>query len=94
MSRDWSKTGEDPEARQVGRGQPLSLRPEGPVTPEELVEALDGVGFPASRPDLVDFARAGNARAPVIETLMNLPERRYRSLADVEREFAHREAAK
>ncbi|OZB83911.1 DUF2795 domain-containing protein [Microbacterium sp. 13-71-7] len=44
---------------------------------------LSGVGFPASREDLVAAARDAAAADVIVDALAALPERSYEDLADV-----------
>ena len=49
----------------------------------ELQALLEGVDLPAGRRELVDYARAQNARSELAGLLERLPERKYRSLDEV-----------
>ncbi|MBA7465530.1 hypothetical protein ES707_00700 [subsurface metagenome] len=49
------------------------------VTASRVHEYLRDVAYPASRQDLIDYARQGNAPDEIVRTLERLPERRYAS---------------
>ena len=47
------------------------------VTASRVHEYLSEVAYPASRQDLIDYARQNNAPDEIVRTLEQLPERRY-----------------
>ncbi len=49
------------------------------VTASRILEYLSDVAYPASREDLIDYARGANAPDEIVEALERLPERRYAS---------------
>ncbi|WP_292727226.1 DUF2795 domain-containing protein [Methanoculleus sp.] len=49
------------------------------VTASRVHEYLSDVVYPATRQDLVDYARQNNAPDEIVRTLERLPERRYAS---------------
>jgi hypothetical protein len=57
------------------------------ASPAQIAEALKGIDFPKSKPELVEYARprAKEQNNPdVVEVLQSLPDREYGSMADVE----------
>lgn len=52
----------------------------------DVTSALRGIDFPASKEDLITYVHEVRDRAQaVLEILHQLPERRYNSMADVEK---------
>ena len=56
----------------------------GGKSPFTVLHFLLGVNFPASREQLVEHARKRSASGDIIGLLQQLPNRRYRGMADVE----------
>jgi hypothetical protein len=54
----------------------------------ELHEYLDGVAYPASRADLVSYARERGAGEDVLRRLRNMDDRRYESQEAVDAAFS------
>ncbi|HET6522284.1 MAG TPA: DUF2795 domain-containing protein [Geminicoccaceae bacterium] len=54
-------------------------------SPATIPHHLGGVDFPARKRDLVDHARRKDADEAVIEVPGRLPDREYRSMADVQK---------
>lgn len=49
------------------------------VTAGRVHEYLSDVAYPATRDDLIDYAREAGAPDEIVQTLERLPERRYAS---------------
>ncbi len=58
------------------------------VSPMEIQKHLKDVDYPASRKDLIDKASSSGADEKIIDTLKELPARRYDSPADVTKHVA------
>ena len=56
------------------------------VNPIELQKALGGMDYPASRDELVKHAQSKNAADDVLSALKDLPDRKYKTPADVNKE--------
>ncbi|HIJ63714.1 MAG TPA: DUF2795 domain-containing protein [Rhodospirillaceae bacterium] len=48
-----------------------------------IAQALSGIDFPANKNDLIEHARRNNADKDVIQTLNEMPDEQYTSMADV-----------
>ncbi|MDA8216023.1 MAG: DUF2795 domain-containing protein [Dehalococcoidales bacterium] len=53
------------------------------VSPARVTQCLSGINFPCSKNDLIDHARQNNCSNDVLDTLRELPDTRYNSMADV-----------
>lgn len=51
------------------------------VTPASLFEYLEGIDYPVTKEEFVDYAESRGAPREVIETLASLPEGTYYSMA-------------
>lgn len=49
----------------------------------DLQQHLEGIEFPVSRDELVDYAQSNGAREEIVSQLEQLPEREYRSMAEI-----------
>ena len=49
----------------------------------ELQQYLDGIEFPVSRDELVDYAQSNGAGEDMVSQLEQLPDREYGSMAEV-----------
>ena len=63
----------------VGRG--------GGQSPANITKNLKGVGFPASKQDLIKHAQHEHADKEVISQLQNFEEKQYNSMADVMKSY-------
>lgn len=52
-------------------------------SPSNIAKYLKGIDFPAGKDDLVEHAREQDADEEVIEILSQMPERDYKTMADV-----------
>jgi hypothetical protein len=59
----------------------------GTVSAIDVSKNLSGIDFPADKTHLVEYARSRNAGEDVIHVLEKMPEREYRTMADVEKGF-------
>ncbi len=57
------------------------------VNPIKLQKALGGVDYPASKEDLVEHAEGKDADEDVLSFLRDLPDRKYETPADVNKEM-------
>ena len=48
-----------------------------------IAQALSGIDFPANKNDLIEHAKRNNADNEVIQTLNEMPDEQYTSMADV-----------
>lgn len=48
-----------------------------------IAQALSGIDFPANKSDLIEHAKRNNADTDVIQTLNEMPDEQYTSMADV-----------
>jgi len=48
-----------------------------------IAQALSGIDFPANKNDLIEHAKRNNADSEVIQTLNEMPDEQYTSMADV-----------
>ncbi len=55
----------------------------GGFDPDRVVRAIEGVKFPCSNRDIIEYARSHNAPTEVESILEQLPEQQYNSLSDV-----------
>ncbi|MHB0937702.1 MAG: DUF2795 domain-containing protein [Armatimonadota bacterium] len=53
------------------------------VSTATIAQVLDGLDFPASKQDMIRYAQERNAPKDVMETLHQLPDRQYQSMAGV-----------
>ncbi len=58
------------------------------VNPIKLQKALGGVNYPASKEDLVKHAEGKDADDDVLSFLRNLPDHKYETPADVNKEMS------
>jgi hypothetical protein len=54
-----------------------------------IAQALSGIDFPANKRDLVEHAKKNNAAKDVIQTLNEMPDEQYTSMADVFKGVGH-----
>jgi hypothetical protein len=54
--------------------------------PIDVEQYLQKAHFPASKTELIQFARGHNAPNPIINALQNIPERKYNAASDAARE--------
>lgn len=54
-----------------------------------IAQALSGIDFPANKSDLVEHAKKNNAAQDVIQTLNEMPDEQYTSMADVFKGVGH-----
>ncbi|MBI2844750.1 MAG: DUF2795 domain-containing protein [Armatimonadetes bacterium] len=57
-----------------------------PISAVEVATYLKGIDFPKSKRDVIECAEENNARQELIDFLEKLPDRQYKSMADVEHE--------
>jgi hypothetical protein len=57
------------------------------VGPIEVQKALGGVGYPTDKEDLVQNAKKKDANDKVLSALKDLPEKKYESPADVNKDI-------
>lgn len=62
-------------------------KPESDGSPMKVQDYLSGVDYPVSKEELLNIAKRENAPEGIIRTLQNLPERKFRQPADVNREL-------
>ena len=55
-----------------------------------VTDFLSGQGYPATKAEVVACARRANTASDVYAALLDLPERRYETAVDLEREIATR----
>lgn len=48
-----------------------------------IAQALSGIDFPANKQKLIEHARKNNAPEETIQTLQDMPDEQYTSMADV-----------
>lgn len=53
----------------------------------DLAQGLKGADFPMGKQELAEYARQNGAAQEIVQTLKELPERQYQSMADVEKAF-------
>ena len=58
------------------------------VNPIKLQKALGGVDYPASKEDLIKNAEGKDADEDVLSFLRDLPDRKYETPADVNKEMS------
>ena len=57
--------------------------------PTDVAQALRGIDFPATKEDLIAYLhKVRDRNQAVLEVLQQLPEREYKSMADVEKAAA------
>lgn len=54
----------------------------------DLAHGLKGAHFPMNKKQLAEFARKNSAAKEIVQTIENMPEGEYGSLADVEHAFS------
>jgi hypothetical protein len=59
----------------------------GGKSPSNVALHLKGINFPAGKQRLVDQAMKNQAEEQVIQTIEKMPEREYRTMADVMHEY-------
>ena len=52
-------------------------------TTHDIAQRLAGIGFPADRSKLIDYARKNNANDTLLEAMKKMPDEQYTSMADV-----------
>jgi hypothetical protein len=52
-------------------------------SPANIASFLEGISFPASKDDLMDYAEDNNTPQEVLDVLDQLPDQEYTSMADV-----------
>ena len=52
-----------------------------------VTHSLKGIGFPASKADLLDRAKKNHAERAVLDLLGEMPDQDYRTMADVMKGF-------
>ncbi len=57
------------------------------ISAADFARGLKGAHFPASKDDLVDLARENGVEDEIIETMEDLPEDEFASVAEVEKAF-------
>jgi len=57
------------------------------VSAVDISKNMSGLDFPANKQNLIDYARNQKAREEVINTLQQMPDQDYGSMADVEKGF-------
>ncbi|MEB3338006.1 MAG: DUF2795 domain-containing protein [Leptolyngbyaceae bacterium] len=57
------------------------------VSAIDISRNLSGIDLPASKQELVSYARSQDANQEVIEMLQRMPDREYNNMADVEKGF-------
>ncbi|MFP5273223.1 DUF2795 domain-containing protein [Coleofasciculus sp.] len=57
------------------------------VSAVDISKNLSGLDFPANKQNLIDYTRNQNASEEVINTLQQMPDQDYGSMADVEKGF-------
>ena len=57
------------------------------TSPIEVQKALKNMNYPASKEDLIKHAKGRDASNEVMQDIENLPEKEYKSAADVSKEF-------
>ena len=57
----------------------------GKTSPVEIARSLKGIDLPAGKQDVVDHARRNGAEQSVLKLLEKLPDRQYRTMAEVEK---------
>ena len=73
--------------RQQKAGQ-ASMRSE-KVSAAQMAQYLKGIGFPASKQDVVNTARSNDAPEKIMSYMNRLPEKTYHRPTEVEQEFGH-----
>lgn len=53
------------------------------VSPTNIAQCLGGINFPCSSDDLVEYAETHDCSPEALDVLYSLPEKEYRSIADV-----------
>jgi len=48
-----------------------------------IASFLEGISFPASKDELIDYAEDNNAPQDIIDVLEQLPDQEYTSMADI-----------
>jgi len=59
----------------------------GGKSPSNVALHLKGINFPAKKQNLVQQAKKNQAEDEVIQTIQKMPEREYRTMADVMHEY-------
>lgn len=57
------------------------------VSAAQMAQYLKGIGFPASKQDVVKRAKSNNAPENVMSYMNRLPEKTYRRPTEIEQEF-------
>lgn len=52
-------------------------------TTHDIAQSLAGIGFPANRDKLIEYARKNNANNTLIAAIQKMPDEQYTSMADV-----------
>ena len=53
--------------------------------PTNLLEIMDGIAFPASKADLVDYAQNNGASEEILDQIRAMPDEIYNSIKDINR---------
>ncbi len=53
----------------------------------DLAQGLKGADFPMSKKELVQYARQNGAAEEIVQTIEEMPDREYESMADVQQGF-------
>lgn len=61
----------------------MATRGVGGSSPANVSRHLKGVEFPANKQDLIQQAEQNHAESEVIETIRRMPDREFRTMADV-----------
>lgn len=59
----------------------MSLAPQS--TPHDAAQTLAGIDFPASKSEVVEYARKKGGNQEIIDALDKMPDEQYTSMADV-----------
>jgi hypothetical protein len=54
-------------------------------SPVEISKALKGIGFPASKDELIEHAQRNKAEKSTLEVLQALPGQKFATMADVQK---------
>lgn len=53
------------------------------LSPSNIEQFFQGLQFPCSKQDLMDYAEDQNAPPQVLDVIMKMPDKQYNSVADV-----------
>lgn len=68
---------------QGGQGGPAGGQGQGIVNPTQVQQFLEGVDYPKSKQELIDYARSKGADENVLATLEKMPDQTYSSPVDI-----------